>query len=300
MSSGYGLTGTRIQGDAAQRITVPKPRSMAELQSHAAKHFGHLPGRKLHHKGEIQMQHQGHVDQLKHDDVVIVEPEMLERLRQEQFPTTTHQDHYIKWPAQGRRPATSGDKPRDAKPVPFDGQSSYNVDYVKHPVSPRNSTKPPAEVPGRPVAFEGESMYQSHYPWHKSQPRQPLKGKPQREAHSPVPFDGTSSYKVDYVKHPARPRSAASRKEAPKDHGPPMPFEGQSTYNNDFRKHKASARQTPKRERKPTQAETSIPFEGVTEYQMYYLKHNMPKRELIHLEPKRASGDRSASVPRSR
>mmetsp|Transcript_53524 Transcript_53524/g.98995 ORF Transcript_53524/g.98995 Transcript_53524/m.98995 type:complete len:294 (-) Transcript_53524:100-981(-) len=258
-------------GDEGQRITVQRPRTLQELQSYAQKHFGHK-GKKLGlwHQGRQAIQHQRHVDPVKHEDVVVVtwsgEKDLYNHL-------TTHQADFVRHPLNRPR-AQSG--PRTPGPtIPFEGQSSYAYDFVKHPLS---KTDPVAArgTSWRPTdAPTGTTTYSNHYVRH------PLKG-PEPPmvvaARQTLPFEGKSSYAQDFVKHPIKPAVVHRPEERM---APPGTFDAITTYASAYVGHMPRPR-TPREGRS---APTSLPFHGNSEYKQEYIKKDIALPERLHLEP---------------
>lgn len=95
--------------------------------------------------------------------------------------SSTHDAFRGHWAA--APPATLSPPPR--VPVPFEGASSYSLDFKPHPVSP-----PPAQLvpPPRVAApFEGCSTTHAAFVPH---PPQPVPSSPRPPPRQPVPFEG--------------------------------------------------------------------------------------------------------------
>jgi len=285
-----------LQGDTTRRVTVPLPRSLQELQYHAKRHFARdVPHARMFHQGEAHIHHDHHVKKLRDGDVVVVEN--IPKGIPEAPNLTTHQIDYTPHEMDPRPPPRQARTPEPG--LKFDGVTSYNVDYIKHPVGARKPIYPPRSgwVTGRPGGTTGRSMYATHYPWHDAEPRRALEP-PSGMPLDGAPFDGVTSYKVDYVKHPIRPRSTPMR---PQQRGDPAPFDATTTYFNDFQKH-PSARTAPARPHVATLRPEGGPFDGSTEYGREYVELKMESRPLVHIEPelRRFPTNRSPSVPPGR
>mmetsp|Transcript_14826 Transcript_14826/g.25638 ORF Transcript_14826/g.25638 Transcript_14826/m.25638 type:complete len:299 (-) Transcript_14826:71-967(-) len=279
-----GASGGTIPGDREQRVTVSLPRSLHELKGHATKHFGHRAQKplRMYHHGKVVITHAQHVTNLKDGDVVVVTVTDEDKGPP---PISTHQAHYIPHRLEAKKPPPADEGPGDS--VPFDGKSSYNVDYVPHPLEVRDSAKPPRNVwePGRTGVRTGKSTYASEYPWHTVKP--PESTKKQVPPADKVPFEGLSSYQHDYIKHNNRPRSATGRaKPQPPASGP---FDGTTTYTTDYKRfHVPQAR--PLKNGSNLKIDPS-PFEGASEYRREYLKHPLSGPEILHIEPDLRRGD---------
>eukprot|EP00439_Symbiodinium_sp_Y106_P031898 s6399_g3.t2 len=274
-----------IPGDTDQRVSVALPRSLHELKGHANKHFGvraQKPLRMYHH-GKVVITHAQHVTNLKDGDVVVV---TVTDEEQGPPPISTHQAHYVPHRLEAKKPPPAQDGPGEG--VPFDGKSSYTVDYIPHPLEVRDKAKPPRNVwePGRTDAKTGKSTYNSEFPWHTVKPPESTKKQVPPAGH--VPFDGVTSYQHDYIKHPNRPRSATGR---PKPQLPASgPFDGSTTYTTDYKRfHVPQAR--PLKPHDGVLKTDKNPFEGASEYRREYLKHPLQGPEILHIEPDLRRGD---------
>lgn len=245
----------------------------------------------MFHHGVKNVVHNSHVNDIKHNDVIVVVGH--KDGPREAPPISTHASHYVKHPIESR----SVPPPRvPPTPTRFEGKTSYDADFVKHPLEPRSQQKPPASrwANRKADAPMAKSTYSQHYPWHEVQQPQQV---PSAPVHRPsAPFDGQTSYSNDFVKHPFEQRTPP--KEVPRP--APGPFEGSSTYNNDFQKH-------PPQMNKPIPTQSTLrpstgPFNGTTEYAQEYLKHEHEKPRIVHLEPelRRERQSRPHSAPGSR
>ncbi|CAJ1384888.1 unnamed protein product [Effrenium voratum] len=273
--SGRGQT---YIGDREQRVTVPLPRTIQELKGHAHKHFGakHTSSNplRMYHHGKVMIHHPNHMTNVKDEDVVVV---TLGEDDQGPPPVSTHQAHFVPHPLQAKKPPAGTDGPREN--VPFDGKSSYNVDYIPHPLQGRDSAKPPRDgwEPGK-NGRTGKSTYAAEFPWHTAKP--PEKGNKQAPPGQSVPFEGLSSYQHDYIKHPNRPRSASGR---PRPKLPATgPFDGTTTYTTDYKKFQVPHARPQRLDARPSDPK---PFEGSSEYRREYLKHPLSGPEVLHIEP---------------
>jgi len=85
--------------------------------------------------------------------------------------------------------------------IPFDGNTSYNNDYVKHPIRARSAA--PAKAPrGMPAPFDGASTYNTDFQKYNTPRAGPAKPIPATLRPDTGAFEGIPEYKREYVKHP--------------------------------------------------------------------------------------------------
>lgn len=263
----------QLAGDKQRRITVPMPKSLDELSRVARQSFGAQGSHRMYHGGNTHLHSPAQVLNLKHNDVVVVDWDSAKPVPMP-LPSTTMRAHYVPHDHQVEMPYL----PPSYQPntEPFHGNTSYSIDYVKHPLPELERRK---HEPWRPNAAQtGESMYSTHYPWKSTTPRSLLR-RPEIPKHH-VPFEGTTSYNVDYVEHDPRPRTAAFPERTNLADGY-RPFEGVTTYKQDYQRQEG-ARMTPMRPYVPPRE--SAPFEGRSEYRERYMKMNTDA-EMLHIEP---------------
>lgn len=288
-------------GDLAQRVTVPLPQSLQDLESTAKKSFGngarfkmyHCPGQDRSRKPDL-VETQAQFQNICHDDLVVLRRESAESgTTYPRDMTTTHMSAYVKHPIEQRMPPEAPQQQRpDMKQPTFQGRSCYTGDYVEHPVEQRVQKGSPAGAwePNN-VPMNSRSTYAENFPWHPSQPKPPS-GRPRDGARNdgaaPPPFNGASSYTLDYVKHPhQRPKSATGpRRKGEQDPGAAMPFSGTTTYTTDYKKHPNSpTKRSPGGSPWKQESGPSPAFQGTSEYQMEYIKKERARQALVHLEP---------------
>lgn len=266
------LAGThKMIGDHKQRVAVPMPQNLAQLQAVAERHFGNHAG--LYHHGKYKVHKSHHVDAIGHGDVVVVKRQ----------PTntgppavTTHQADYIKHPLEGLGPQEHRkEQPRYTGKL--EGKSGYHTDFVPHPLEAKRDFKPEATWK-QSMEPTGQSSYRTNFIPHPLSRSLSLKPADQDQRRS-LPFEGMTSYLSDYVRHNGKPGTAAK---AQQREYMPGKFEGASTYNADFIKH-------PFDRSKPQNFETvrreARPFDGSTEYGSRYLKHPHEHVPIVHLQP---------------
>jgi len=282
-----------LKGDRNQRVTVPLPPSLNELESTAKNAFGPGYRFKMYHRGETVLENQQQFRNVGDQDLVIIRKETpdtggdptMRNMR------TTHQTAFVKHPLEPRRPPQTPPARPDVKAPAFQGRSCYAGDYVEHPMdSPGRTPRTVAAWEPNSIPMNSRSTYTENFPWHALQPKTPSL-RPERGASHTVsapPFHGQTSYKIDYVKHDAkkRPSSAAGprKKDMREDPNANVPFNGTTTYTTDYKKHlmdKQQKRAGPwKQEPGP-----SPPFQGNSEYKNQYIKKEKPRGPLVHLEP---------------
>lgn len=182
---------------------------------------------------------------------------------------------------------------------PFNGNTSYNLDYVKHPLPAREQRR--KEVWQPTASPTGDSMYMAHFPWKIAAPARSMQ--PREEPRRAYPFQGVTSYANDYVEHDVQPR-AAPVADVGRSRGH-TPFEGVTTYKQDFQRQQG---RPPTPIRPPAAAREPAPFQGRSEYAERYIKMREPV-QWIHIEPalrkrhetaaRNVSGSREGHRPRS-
>mmetsp|Transcript_42972 Transcript_42972/g.93559 ORF Transcript_42972/g.93559 Transcript_42972/m.93559 type:complete len:315 (-) Transcript_42972:205-1149(-) len=259
-------------GDPQRRVTVAFPGSIAELKAIAQRKFpSYQP--KLYQHGIRELHHPSHIKHVEHDDIIVVPPGDFEKLLP--LMQTTHQDHFVKHPLPDRQPRKA--EPRELDTTPFDGNTSYNMDYVRHPLGDRHQPRQQKRWEPGPRQPIGESIYSTHYPWRDVLPRAPAKMPD--TAYTPSPFDATTSYAMDYVPYKMRPKSAGKKKQEPLK---PSPFEGVSTYNVDFT---GKQGQRPAAGRPVQDLQPYVKFDGTSEYKKEYVEKELARMRIVHLEP---------------
>eukprot|EP00913_Durusdinium_trenchii_P017416 g16372.t1 len=233
-----------LVGDREQRVTVSLPRTLHELKSHAHRNFttkrGSSKPMRMFHHGKVVITHPNHMSNLKDGDVVVLTANPEE---QGPPPLSTHQAHYVPHPLQAKKPPPDQDGPKES--VPFDGKtgvktgrSTYASEYPWHNVKPPDKTCKHVP-PGKAVPFEGLSSYQQDYVKHPQRPRSAA-GRPKPQLPASGPFEGSTTYTTDYKRFqvpPARPvRMDGGNMSEPK------PFEGSSEYRREYLKHPLNGR----------------------------------------------------------
>lgn len=104
--------------------------------------------------------------------------------------------HNVKPPDKTSKQAPPG------KAVPFEGLSSYQQDYVKHPARPRSATgRPKPQLPAF-GPFEGCTTYTTDYKRFQVPQTRPIRMDGSNLQSEPKPFEGSSEYRREYLKHP--------------------------------------------------------------------------------------------------
>eukprot|EP00405_Crypthecodinium_cohnii_P014386 CAMPEP_0206456102 /NCGR_PEP_ID=MMETSP0324_2-20121206/22166_1 /ASSEMBLY_ACC=CAM_ASM_000836 /TAXON_ID=2866 /ORGANISM="Crypthecodinium cohnii, Strain Seligo" /LENGTH=322 /DNA_ID=CAMNT_0053926969 /DNA_START=124 /DNA_END=1090 /DNA_ORIENTATION=- len=255
-------TVSTIQGDRSRRIAVPMPRSMADLHNNAAR-FG-MSGVDFYHHGKKHIKHDGHVDRLGHEHVVVVTGWDKHT---EPTPMSTHNDTYKAHRIEPRK----GPAPHSARnPLPFEGTAT-SADYKAHTIDPRRS---PGRAPApKSEPFLGNSTHLTDYVPHKIEARKAYERPP---AAKQEPFNGTRT-SDDFCAHRIEARTAPGRPKAP----PSQPFNGNSSYQEAYIPHAVKVNKPFER----PAASPSLPFESTSEYLQNYMGHKIAKREMVHMEP---------------
>jgi hypothetical protein len=99
------------------------------------------------------------------------------------------------------QPAVQPQPSIPSRNVPFDGNTSYKNDYVKHPIRPRSAA--PSKMPrGMPAPFDGATTYNTDFQKYHTPRTGPAKPYPSTLRPDTGPFDGIPEYKREYIKHP--------------------------------------------------------------------------------------------------
>lgn len=229
----------------------------------------------MYHHGKHHMAHPSHIANVQHGDVIVVA--VGDDGPREAPPVSTNHAHFVKYDIEARSAPAAPPPPKTM--TRFEGKTSYDMDYVKHPLETRQPVRPQTSWARKPEGPLGKSTYSVHYPWHDVQPPAyvPQAAAPKASA----PFEGVTSYHTDFIKHPLRPRTPMGPRVRAVT---PGPFEGTTTYNVDYQKH--PAHRTPRAiAYGPTLKPDTGPFQGTTEYTREYLKHEIEGPLLVHIEP---------------
>lgn len=281
-------------GDPLQRVSVPLPRSLPELQLAAERQFGfggngHL---KMYHQGITPLRHPTHVKHLQDDDLVVIACEGQHDEVDKFDGTSTYRAEFVPHQSEPMKAPPQ----RDAAAMPsgrFEGESRYRMDFVRHSATPRGIIKKEISAlcseKDKPT---GDSTYNVEFPWHDIPARYQRPGMVGNGASSGR-FVGESSYHRDYVKHDGveRPKTAAA---APSKRWSELPFEGSSTYKADFQKTECPERPMSCR---PSDEDNALgaPFQGNSEYRDRYLEWLLQRQMRIHLEPELLSQPSAAT-----
>ena len=115
-----------------------------------------------------------------------------------------------------------------APKVPFDGQSSYNTDYVPKPIIQQREEPEPEQIIKSPP-FTAQSTYNTDFiprPLPKQEQYEEDEYKPTK-----VPFDAKSTYDTDFI---ARPLPKQDLCEPEHDIIKSPKFDAKSTYDTDY------------------------------------------------------------------
>eukprot|EP00873_Tetraselmis_striata_P000162 jgi/Tetstr1/420426/TSEL_011541.t1 len=149
--------------------------------------------------------------------------------------------------------------------VPFDGTSSYKMDYPAHDIRPARPAQAAARE-YRNVPFDGTSTYSDVFRAYAIDPNPPQRREAQQAPY--VPFEGTSAYKDTYRAHDLPERRVVE----PPPMRPSQPFEGRSSYQDQYPQH-AMPPPAPPRAGPPPRED--VPFDGTTTNRMTYVPHQI-------------------------
>jgi hypothetical protein len=267
-------------GDSKQRVTVPMPRSIHELQNRAVRLFGHGGELNMYHHGTALIQDPSHLGHIQDGDVVVVTWNDRRLTPKEFAALTTNQSDFVEHPLPNKAPAPKS--PTKLPPVvPFDAVTSYKSEYVRHPLSKRDVLAKPPHMWVPPKGATGKSTYEEQFPWRDPAPENRSQP-PSRETdrRKSEPFTGCTSYMHDYLAPPPKPR--AERSVAPRPRPANIvPFQGKTTYEAEFTEKPLSA---PRPQQPKLSTLEDLPFEGSSEYQNEYMRKRV-SQPMIHLEP---------------
>ena len=115
--------------------------------------------------------------------------------------------------------------------APFQGNSNYQTDYLRHQMAPPKSLKP-AEKPINSGAFDSTTGYKVEYIKHAMPPKH-MKEKAVYERNT-VPLDGLSNYMKDYIKKQAPVRQSCKPEQGAYSSGAPL--DSDTTHKVDYKK----------------------------------------------------------------
>lgn len=176
---------------------------------------------------------------------------------------TNYHKEYTKKPLEIVKPIKRDDQRK--VPGKFEGEPTYQADYRKWGLQPRE--KITADVPYRPPSapFEGNTNYQHDFIPHRSAPRQSMKPNDTAKV-SDQPFEDQTDYRQSYIKHPLAPREV---KEKPVWEPNNAPLDDLSHYRKDYTPKDVGKTQSCKPNAAPYQSEA--PFEGNTTQKVDYI-----------------------------
>lgn len=121
--------------------------------------------------------------------------------------------------------------------IPMTAHSTYNDNYPWHKPSPdRPKRKEQTQQSAPVIPFNGESSYNCDFVRHKpvERPKQPTKSSPSEYGQEQLPFSGSTTYGMDFKKHQME---RALQKKAERQEtltSETIPFLGTSEYNQQF------------------------------------------------------------------
>lgn len=270
-----------------REISVPMPRSWAELQHTAAQQFGHGGCLRLYHQGTSLLYHPMQLKQLQDGDCIAVHRcESHRPITPADSPkvlTTTFQSSYQKHVTQRPKLGVGADYQScltDRMKGSMQGMSRYAADFVKHPLSPRVAFKPPSaiEMHNEPM---GTTSYSREYTFHKDAidaahaDHTAVRASSLLLASPQGAFEGCSNYTDNFKWHANSQREAAMTDSTSSVQPPPSVFSGMTTYNSNFQNCSGVERQRICKPLGKAVFESSeAPFDGTSEYRNQY--HERP------------------------
>jgi len=119
---------------------------------------------------------------------------------------STYNSHYPWHNPERQAPVVPHRQDISNSDAPFDGTTSYNRDFVEHPLQMRTSAAPKArEVNAGP--FEGTTTYNMDYKRHPFADRTPRSYHRDAMHHEVAPFEGTTEYAREYMQHQMEARA---------------------------------------------------------------------------------------------
>lgn len=187
---------------------------------------------------------------------------------------------------------------------PFDGKTSYRVEYIPHPPAPRHYKEKEVYTPNK-GKFHGMSTFQQDFQEYRGVKRAEIKRPPQTASKSDSPFEGNTTYGTNYtpwvipakIKRPPQLYEPSKEKFHQRvldypDYGPMMPlastkpvqnakmfpstpFSGDTTQNIDFRHWKDYEKAIPVKPEK-VYSPTKERFDGISTFTASYRGQTAP------------------------
>lgn len=215
-----------------------------------------------------QLSTAAHIGRLQKDDVVVVSWDGPP----DEVPNTTHRANFVQHEIP---PSPIPTRTARRCSAPFDGRTSYNLDYVAHagqpqnPIMCRKTWQPPASPTG--ASTYTTEFVKMHLPPRMSEP---LPKKAERP-----PLDARTTHREEYVHHNVEPTRSMrpQRRELPL-----RSFDGATTYKEEYSKVRpmSAPRTIP-----PPSPRPSRPFDGESEYTREFAPKEMEHKCLIYMEP---------------
>ena len=161
------------------------------------------------------------------------------------------------------------------------GNSSYEV-RIESPTYPIEQQIQLYKF--KPVPFQGQSVAQSDYVQHELQMQRPVSNQPQRLPPK-IPFTGQSTSRSDFIKH-ANVETRQSVNVVPEYVRSKAPFYGQTTAGDTFIKHNLDQVQHTRPPPSQPRVPPNIPFTGQSTSRSDFIKHtNVETRQSVNVVP---------------
>lgn len=187
--------------------------------------------------------------------------------------TTSNQDALQVWPLERHQRRA---EPERKPPGPFDGDTSYTLDYPARAVERTQPIKPSSTLQ-KLGPFEANTTMRDAFIGTTAPRAVPFR--PEEQRRSLGAFDGTTVSKQDYVAHAGTREAPFRPKDAPRSLGP---FEGRTDNADSYPQHAIAPRQaTAKAPYQPNKS----PFQGTSTTQTDFVPKDYARRDLIVQAP---------------
>lgn len=213
---------------------------MDDLTTHKVDYIPHPLEKPYHHHGDTYKAPEGEMDMNTNylmeftkkpfEPVKAIRRDEVRKVPGKFEGEPTYQADYRKWGLQPRERVTA-DYNYQPPTAPFDGNTNYQADFIPHAGAQRQSMKPREAPRVSDQPFDDNTDYKQSYIKHPLQPRE-VKDKPIWKPNE-APLDDLSHYRKDYT-----PKEGYAKAQSCKPDAAPYkstaPFEGDTTQKADF------------------------------------------------------------------